>query len=338
MTTELAILAFDGCFATSITGPVDIFNIANTHQRVGRDDRPYPLFSWKIYSRDGKPVRTSTGVSVAVDGDYGQVSHPAICFVPGIDHAYGNEVISKVEELRDSVGTLIRQQHARGATIASVCSGSFVLADSGLLDRREATTSWWLAHHFTEAFPLVNLQLEKIVTEDNNIFCSGAVTAYLHLCIALIEKFAGSAMAQMCAKTILLHTRSPSQAPYIPVTHHLRQPDDMVQNAVRWMQAHLGEEFQLETLADRLAVSPRTFIRRFNQATGKPPKQYFQKLRINEAKRLLESTPLSVDDITEKVGYLDVSSFRRLFKREVALSPTEYRKRFSRYAGTATES
>ena len=128
----------------------------------------------------------------------------------------------------------------------------------------------------------------------------------------------------------MLQNKESTQAPYIPVPHHFKQPDELVKNAVQWMQENLAQEFQLDTLASQLAVSPRTFIRRFNQATGKPPKQYFQKLRIDEAKRLLESTALSVDDITEKVGYVDVSSFRRLFKREVALSPTEYRKRFSR--------
>lgn len=330
MTTEMAILAFDGCFATSITGPIDILNIANIHQRVCQPDAQAPLFSWKIHSLDGKPVRTSSGVSLSVHGDYSQVTEPAICFVPGIDHAYGSEVLAKVEALRSSLGPLLRQQHQRGATLASVCSGSFLLADSGLLDHREATTSWWLAHHFTAAYPRVDLQLEKIVTSNHNIFCSGAVTAYLHLCISLIEKFAGADMAQACAKTILLHDKSTSQAPYIPMSHHFRQKDDMVLQAVGWMQENLAEEFQLDTLASKLAVSPRTFIRRFNQATGKPPKQYFQKLRIDEAKRLLESTALSVDDITEKVGYLDVSSFRRLFKREVELSPTEYRKRFGR--------
>lgn len=335
MTIELAIFAFDGCFGTSVTGPIDIFNIANIHQRVCQQNAGNPLFSWKVYSQDGKPVRTSTGIHLSVHGDYSQAGNPAICFFPGIDHAYGSEVMSKVHDLRGSVGKLLKQHHDMGATLASVCSGSFLLADSGLLDNREATTSWWLAHHFNAAYPQVNLQLEKIVTQDNNIFCSGAVTAYMHLCIALIEKFAGSKMAQACAKTILLQNKSTSQAPYIPMSHHFRQKDEMVQQAVLWMQDNLAEEFQLEDLADKLAVSPRTFIRRFNQATGKPPKQYFQKLRIDEAKRLLESTGLSVDDITEKVGYLDVSSFRRLFKREVELSPTEYRKRFGRYTATA---
>ena len=330
MTTKLAIFAYDGCLSTSITGPTDVFHIANIHQRVRKEDPGNPLFSWKIYSPDGKPVNTSTGITIAVDGRYEEAGNPDICLIPGIDHAFGYEVTKKTEEMRSLLGGLIKSHHARGAVIASNCSGSFLLADTGLLDGYEATTSWRLAHHFTHSFPKVHLRLEKMVTEQNNVYCSGAVTAYMHLCIRLIERFAGQSIAKCCSKTVMLQNKESTQAPYIPVPHHFKQPDELVKNAVQWMQENLAQEFQLDTLASQLAVSPRTFIRRFNQATGKPPKQYFQKLRIDEAKRLLESTALSVDDITEKVGYVDVSSFRRLFKREVALSPTEYRKRFSR--------
>lgn len=330
MTTKLAIFAYDGCLSTSITGPTDIFHIANIHQRIRKDQFDKPLFSWKVFSPDGKPVHTSTGITIAVDGNYSQAGNPDICLIPGVDHAYGYEVMDKTREMRKILGTLIKEYHAGGSAIASNCSGSFLLADTGLLDGCEATTSWWLAHHFNESFPQVELKLEKLVTEHNNLFCSGAVTAYMHLCIRLIEIYAGENYAKCCAKTVMLPNKETTQAPYIPIPHHLKQQDDVVSNAVHWMQENLDQDFQLDSLASQLAVSPRTFIRRFNQATGKPPKQYFQKLRIDEAKRLLESTALSVDDITEKVGYLDVSSFRRLFKREVALSPTEYRKRFSR--------
>jgi len=330
MTTNLAIFADDGCLSTAITGPTDVFHIANIHQRIRKENIDNPLFSWKVYSPDGKPVHSSTGITIAVDGHYGQAGNADICMIPGIDHAFGYEVTQKMEAMRGSLRELIREHHARGAVIASNCSGSFLLADTGLLDNYEATTSWWLAHHFSHQFPKVHLRLEKMVTEQNNIYCSGAITAYMHLCIRLIEKFAGESIAKCCAKTVMLQNKESTQAPYIPVPHHFKQQDELVKTAVQWMQENLDQEFQLEELASRLAVSPRTFIRRFNQATGKPPKQYFQKLRIDEAKRLLESTALSVDDITEKVGYVDVSSFRRLFKREVAISPTEYRKRFAR--------
>ncbi|MAR92410.1 MAG: helix-turn-helix domain-containing protein [Pseudomonadota bacterium] len=330
MTTNLAIFAYDGCLSTSLTGPTDIFHIANTHQRVRKEGAGRPLFSWIICSPDGKPVHTSTGITVAVDCRYDDVGQPDICMIPAIDHAYGFEVLEKTREMRALLGDRIRAHHAAGAAIASNCSGSFLLADTGLLDGSDATTSWWLAHHFSDAFPRVRLRLEQVVTEHNQVYCSGAVTAYLHLCIRLIERFAGPEIAKCCAKTVMLANKDSTQAPYIPIPHHFKQPDELVKTAVQWMQENLDQEFQLDALARQLAVSPRTFIRRFNQATGKPPKQYFQKLRIDEAKRLLESTSLSVDDITEKVGYVDVSSFRRLFKREVSLSPTEYRKRFAR--------
>ncbi|MGB3624042.1 helix-turn-helix domain-containing protein [Ketobacter sp. MCCC 1A13808] len=329
MTTKMAIFAYDGCLSTSVTGPTDIFHIANIHQRIRKENSDNPLFSWKIYSPDGKPVHTSTGITIAVDGHYNQAGNPDLCLIPGIDHAFGSEVTNKTVEMRSTLGHMIKHHHSQGAVIASNCSGSFLLADTGLLDGKEATTSWWLAHHFSHSFPKVRLQLEKMVTEHNNIFCSGAMTAYMHLCIRLIEKFAGESIAKCCAKTVMLQNKETTQAPYIPVPHHFKQKDELIRNAVKWMQENLDQDFHLDNLASQLAVSPRTFIRRFNQATGKPPKQYFQKLRIDEAKRLLESTQLSVDDITEKVGYVDVSSFRRLFKREVALSPTEYRKRFT---------
>lgn len=332
MTTKLAIFAYDGCLSTSITGPTDVFHIANIHQRITKESRDNPLFSWKIYSPDGKPVHTSTGITIAVDGHFHQAGKTDICLIPGIDHAFGYEVIKKTHELRESLGELIKHHHQQGACIAANCSGSFILADTGLLDGCEATTSWWLAHHFNKAFPNVNLRLEKMVTEQNQVLCSGAVTAYIHLCIRLIEKFAGEDIAQLCSKTVMIHNKGTTQAPYIPAPTHLKLQDKLVSNAINWMLDNLDQEFQLDALASMLAVSPRTFIRRFNLATGKPPKQYFQKLRIDEAKQLLETTSLSVDDITEKVGYIDVSSFRRLFKREVTLSPTEYRKRFGRYS------
>ncbi len=330
MTIRLAIFAYDGCLSTSITGPTDIFHIANIHQRVRYKSAAKPLFSWQVYSEDGKPVKTSTGITIAADGTFSEAVNPDICLIPGIDHAFGYEVLEKTKELRNRLHPLIKWHHSQGAIIASNCSGSFLLADTGLLDNCEATTSWWLAHHFSASFPNVHLKLEKTVTEQNNILCSGAVTSYLYLCIRLIEKFAGEDIAQLCAKTVMVNNKESSQAPYIPAPHRFKQRDEMIEKAVQKMLENLSNDFQLESMAQELAVSPRTFIRRFNQATGKPPKQYLQKLRIDEAKRLLEKTALSIDDITEKVGYVDVSSFRRLFKREVALSPTEYRKRFAK--------
>ncbi len=328
MTVSVAVFAYDGCFASGIAGPLDVFNIANTHNRVLNGDSAEPLFSWKVYSQDGKPIKTSTGILLPASGNMNEIQNVDILILPGVDHAYGWEVIDHAKRINQQHGNWLIDLHSRGTTLASNCSGSFIFAETGLLNGREATTSWWLSRHFQQRFPRVKLKQNKLVTSDNNIFCSGAFTSYLHQGIRLIETFAGSEIANRCAKTLLLQTKGATQAPYIGLNERIDKMDDVVHQAIVWMSENLHDEINIDRLASDLAVSPRTFIRRFNQATGKPPKQYLQKLRINEAKRLLESTNLSIDQITSRVGYSDVSSFRRLFKREVDLSPTEYRKRF----------
>lgn len=335
MPYKLSVFAYDGCFVSGISGPLDVFNIANTHHRVLEGDAASPLFSWKIYSPDGKPVRTSTGLLLPVDGAVQDVSETDICLIPGVDHTYGQEVVERARQLAEQFGPTLNRLHDSNATLASNCSGAFILAEAGLLAGKQATTSWWLSKHFQYHYPRTKLKLNKLVTEDDNIFCSGAVTSYLHQCIRLIEKFAGSEIANRCAKTLLLQTKGASQAPYIGLNDRIDKLDDVVHQAVVWMSENLHTDINVDKLASDMAVSPRTFIRRFNQATGKPPKQYLQKLRINEAKRLLEMTTLSIDQITQRVGYSDVSSFRRLFKREVDLSPTEYRRRFSQLEAIA---
>ena len=329
MTYSVAVFAYDGCFISGIAGPLDVYSIANTHHRVLEGDDASPLFSWKLYSQDGKPVKTSTGILMPVDGHINDLQKSDICVIPGMDHVYGNEVVEYARRLNKNIGGWLRRLHLENTTLAANCSGAFILAEAGLLNKKEATTSWWLAHHFKNNYPLVKLKLNKLVTEDDNVFCSGAVTAYLHQAISIIEKFTGQEIANRCAKTLLLHTRDASQAPYIPLSTRIDKMDSVVHQAIVWMTDNLNKDTNLDELASHLAVSPRTFIRRFNQSTGKPPKKYLQQLRINEAKRLLENSDLSIDDITNRVGYTDVSSFRRLFKREVDLSPTEYRKHFS---------
>lgn len=337
MTIKLAILAYDGCFNTSICGPLDVFNIANTHHKVLHGKDSGPLFEWKILSPDGRPIKTSTQLLFPVHGGLEALGKPDLCLVPGIDHTYAWEVVDRAKQLNSIIGPTIQALHEAGTTIASNCSGAFVLAESGLLHRREATTSWWLGRHFQQRYSSVKLRPNKLVTEDNNLLCSGAVTAYLHQCIRLIEKFAGTELANRCAKTLLINTQGVSQAPYIGINERIDKLDSVVHQAIVWMNEHLNEEIDIDALARELAVSSRTFNRRFHEATNQPPKQYLQKLRINEAKRLLATTTLSMESITTRVGYNDVSSFRRLFKREVDLSPADYRRQFGGNQGEPQE-
>lgn len=332
MANKVAIFAYDGCLASGITGPIDVFKFANTHKQLLTKSANNPLFTWDIVSADGRPVRTSSGMLINVDGDLKSALDSQVVIIPGIDHSHGKDVISIVKSDSVRVSQWLRELHAHGVILATLCSGSFYLAEAGLLDDRYATTSWWLTPVMKTHYPKVKVQSIDIVTEDDHIFCSGAVGAYLHLCIRLIEKFGGKEIACRCAKTTLINTQFASQAPFVPVYRGAKQQDELVHDAVLWMRQNLGEELNLDTLASQFAVSERTLIRRFKHSTGKPPKQFLQSLRIDEARRLLETTDHSLEEITERVGYSDVSSFRRLFKREVQLSPADYRKQFSAMA------
>jgi transcriptional regulator GlxA family with amidase domain len=226
----------------------------------------------------------------------------------------------------------LRRQHERGALIAANCSATFLLAETGLLDHRAATTSWWLTRAFRQRYPLVDLRSNETVTEQDGLLCSGAATAYLSLALRLVEKFAGPGIAAATAKTMLIDTNQLSQAPYKVLTmqNNLPHADQLVQQAQRWMERRLRQPFTLGDLAGELGVSERTLIRRFKQALGSTPVGHLQTLRIEFAKSLLETTVLTVDAVSERVGYIDPSSFRRLFKRETGLAPREYHQRFAR--------
>jgi transcriptional regulator GlxA family with amidase domain len=225
----------------------------------------------------------------------------------------------------------LHRQHERGALIASVCSGAFMLAESGLLDGRRATTHWALADAFRQRYPQVDLCANEVITEQKQLLCSGAVTSYLNLALRLVERFAGRSLASTCSKLLLIDMNRISQASYRELTVQDMQShsDRLVERAQHWMEKHVHEGFRLSDLANHLTVSERTVIRRFKTAIGETPLGYLQAMRIDIAKRLLETSNLNVELIGERVGYGDLSTFRRLFKRETGVAPREYQQRFS---------
>ena len=168
------------------------------------------------------------------------------------------------------------------------------------------------------------------MTEQNRILCSGAVTTSLNLALRLVEKFAGANVAAATGRMMLIDTNRVSQSSYAVMQDEQAHSDALVARAQRWMERSLQQGFSLGELARHLAVSERTLNRRFKLAVGEAPLRYLQSLRVDVAKRLLETRGLNVDAVSERVGYHDLSTFRRLFKRETGLSPREYQRRFSR--------
>lgn len=323
MANRITLLALEDCFASNITGAVDLFNTANM---IARQLDREPPFEWRVLSPDGRPVRASSGYRLTVDGALKDAPLAKVIMIP----AFGSPQPERlIEAVRRYAGLLpwLRKRYRSGVTLAASCSGSFLLAESGVLDGKPATTSWWLADVFRRRYPKVNLDLASMLTDGGRVICSGTGMSHLDLALHLIERYAGRDVARVCAKYTVLDDQRRSQAPYI-ILNHARTYDPLITKAEKWLKANLSKQIGMEELAAQLAVGPRTMARRFKERTGDSPRVFLQKLRVEAGKALLENTALRMDQILDRIGYEDDSAFRRLFRKHTSLSPREYRRRF----------
>lgn len=325
MPHRVTLLALEGCFASNILGTIDLFDVTN---RIAARQAPStkPIFTWQILSPDGQRVKASNGYFIMVDGSLNEAPTANTIMIPAFGSPRPHELIAALAHQSDLISWL-QIQHQAGVAIAATCSGSFLLAESGLLNGHPATTSWWLADDFSQRYTQVNLDVASMLTDEQGLMCSGAGMSHLDLSLYLIEKIAGRDIAHLCARYTVLDEQRRSQAPYI-ILNHLRKYDPLIVKAEKWIQTHLAQDIRIEDIAAHVAVSPRTLIRHFKEATGDTPQGFVQKVRIETGKALLENTQLRLSEILTRLGYQDESTFRRTFKKFTALSPSDYRRRF----------
>lgn len=325
---KIAILAFDNCLASGVTGLMDVFNIANQIWQMTQNVETV-LFEWQLLSANGEPVTSSIGLPLAVNGRFSQADHPDVILLPALHYHTDEQLLAQTKAICATSANWLTQQHQQDVLLAACCTSTFMLAEIDLLHQKQATTSWWLGHLFQTRYPTVNLCLDALITEDNGLLCAGAIVAHLDMALRLVGKLTSQHLALLTAKTMLIDANRKTQAPYMMLQMQLSHRDDLVFKVQSFMQENIQRPFSIEEIADNMEVSQRTLVRHFQQATGESPLAYVQQLRVETAKQLLETTELSFDAIVERVGYTDVSSFRRLFKRQTNVSPREYRKRFS---------
>lgn len=232
----------------------------------------------------------------------------------------------------------LRSAHANGALISSVCSGSLLLAEAGLLDGRDATAHWAYRDMFQRCYPRVRFKNESILcltSETDRVVTAGGVSAWHDLAVYLISRFCGHRHAIETAKVFLISGHSEGQSPYAVMTRPMESSDRAILDCQEWIAENYAEPNPVERMIERSGLNPRTFVRRFRAATGYSPIEYVQALRIEEAKQLLETDELPVDAISVAVGYEDPASFRRIFKRRAGLPPAAYRKKYQRFAEIA---
>ncbi|SNZ21603.1 GlxA family transcriptional regulator [Cohaesibacter gelatinilyticus] len=232
------------------------------------------------------------------------------------------------DELK-ALSNWILRHHKRGALICSVCAGTFLLAASGLLDGRRATTHWGLAEIFSDEFPQVKLETERLVIDEGDVITAGGLMAWTDLGLKIIARFLGLSTMLETARLFLIDPGLREQSYYDLFSPSFTHGDDQILKVQHWLHAQYQSAVSVPQMANIAGQEERTFLRRFRAATGHTPSDYLQRLRINKARELLELTKESVETIASNVGYLDISAFRKLFQKIVGLSPSEYRRRFT---------
>lgn len=224
--------------------------------------------------------------------------------------------------------TWIKKQYNSGAQIATLCSGTFLLAETGLLDGRKATTNWMTAAAFKQRYPKVLLEDDKIIIDSKNIYTCGAGYSSLSFILYLIEKFAGHAVAVAVSKALLIQMMEANQHAFSIFNAQRNHGDNQIIKVQEFIERNYDKELQISDIAERFNISNRTLIRRFNAATGNTPLEYIQRVKVESAKKLLENKSTTVEQVCYKTGYKDVNFFRMMFKRHTGMSPLDYRKNF----------
>jgi transcriptional regulator GlxA family with amidase domain len=313
------VLALDGVFDLGLSAVLDAFQTAN--ELSGLSGLAVPRFDVRIVGMR-KTVRTSQGLTVPVHAAGSRapdcVVVPAIGFkMPGpLEQALGRP------DVRDA-GAALRQWSRRGATMTAACVGTFVMAESGLLDHHDATTTWWLAPLFRRRYPRVRLDESNMIVKSGRVVTAGAALSHMDLALWLVRGVSPQ-LAALTAKYLIVDSR-PSQSAYALVDH-LVHDDPIVHRFERWARARLARRFSLDEAARAVGASKRTLARRMESVLGRTPLSYVQSLRVERAVHLLATSRASVDDVAARVGYADGATLRSLLRRHLGIGVKEIRR------------
>jgi transcriptional regulator GlxA family with amidase domain len=324
---HVSLVAVPDAVASTLFGIFDVMNAFTVMGLSSARSGNAPPFKAEIVGETAGRLELASGVPITVQRSVHTVDASDIVIVPSLLLRPGGWQTGRYPRLVD----WLRRMHDRGAVLCSACSGIFVLAETGLFDGKDATVHFSYASAFGSVYPSVRIHPERVLMisgEREELVSSGASTTWHDMVLHLIARYAGSNSAQEIARSFALQWHHDGLTPYIVFEGKTDHGDSDIQNAQEWLSNHFAVANPVDEMMQRSKLAERTFKRRFTKATGLAPIAYVQRLRIEDAKRRLERTDASVDDISWKVGYEDPAFFRRLFKRTTGLAPGAYRKRF----------
>lgn len=309
---------------SSIVGAYKIFTRANKYwMESGKKE----MFKIQV-AGISKEVEFYEGLfAVRPHTDISQISKTNLIIIPSLNHNYHNAVKGN-EPLID----WIVKQYKNGAEVASICTGAFMLASSGLLDGKRCSTHWAAADNFRSMFPKVQLQTDQLITDENGIYTNGGAYSFLNLMIYLVEKYYDRRTAIFCSKVFQIEIDRQSQSEFTIFTGQKLHGDEVVQKAQAYIENNLHEKISMEHLSSRFSVSRRNFDRRFIKATGNTPLEYSQRVKIESAKKAFETSRKTINEVMYDVGYSDLKAFREVFRKITGISPLEYRNKYNKEA------
>jgi transcriptional regulator GlxA family with amidase domain len=285
------------------------------------------IFEPRLIGAKAGPFRLVTGVSIVPQDAVDEVTDTDIVFVPNVivGMAQGPGVLDR------RLIEWIRRMHAKGAQMYGSCGGALVLAEAGLLDGQEATTHWVYEPVFRKFFPNVTLRMERVLVQNgpgHNLVCGGGASSWQDLALLIVAKHAGTQEAIRMSKLFLYQWHRDGQLPYQSMVQNVGHGDGVILKCQDWIAQNYQRQDIIAELVRQSGLPKRSFDRRFRGATGYSPLAYVQTLRIEEAKQLLETSTIVVEQVGREVGYEDAASFRRLFRRLTGLGPSDYRRKF----------
>jgi transcriptional regulator GlxA family with amidase domain len=313
----VAIIGYDGCTALDLTAAAETFHTA----AYLNETQPYDVVTASV---DGSPFRTGSGLSVTPDRSLSSLKAIDTLILPG-----GSSL--RNPEVGQPIANWIRANEPRIRRIASVCTGLFGLAATGLLDGRRAATHWRFADQLKQLHPGIEIDADALFVRDGKFTTSAGVTAGIDLALALIEEDLGPSASLAVAREMVVYVKRPGgQQQYSAQLRFQTSSVPRIRKLVDFIEANLHRDLSIERLADEASLSPRHFSRLFRQSLGVPPGEFVEQIRLHESTRRLTETEVPIEVLTYSLGYRSGDAFSRAFRRQFGIAPSEYRERFRR--------
>lgn len=323
---KIAILNYKDAVPTCVTGPADIWSGMS---------RMYPVLT-------GQPLKVDVSIDLVCESQSRIVRSPYgakekipvsgkhlydLVIIPAMRFDKIDSVLKKEQGLKK----WLRDQHKRGANLASICVGAFLFADTGLLNGKNVTTNWLFAEKFRSRFPETKMEDEKVIVDQAGLYSCGGAFSFTSFMIYLISRFCGRHEALIAAKMLMINVHEEPQNSFSLFQFQHGHGDEAIAKTQRYIESNYKAPLNLNTLAALSNMSVRNFIRRFQVATTNTPLQYLQRVRIEAAKKLLESRNMGVEQVAAMCGYESDEFFRKIFKRHVSITPSRYQQKFFRF-------